>query len=192
VEVGTTVVGTELDVSALARVVVTPPLAMVGPVGAGTNDPATVLDGLDELAGFDELDGLVELGVADDVEAPGTVVVETSDDATEPTPVDVICALTVPATPRTAPLTKTPTTPRHALVNREVNRKDCCVLASGLGWARRIGVLLIGASFKRLVDLPTRYASQRETGGNCLYSCRCLPFSCGFSSETLSRNKPLT
>jgi hypothetical protein len=179
----------------LASVVVTPPLAMVGPVGAGTNDPTVLdgLDGLDGLAGFDELDGLVELGVADDVEEPGTVVVEASDDATEPAPVDVVCALTVPATPRTAPLTKTPTTPRHALVNREVNRKDCCVFASGLGLAGRIGVLLIGGCPSN--DWSTHQPCSRRSAKLVvteIYSCRCLSSSCGFSSETLSRNKPLT
>lgn len=122
VEVGVTVVGSELEVSTLGIVVATP-LAMVGPVGAGTGELATVLDGLDGLDGLKApdvpkalvVDAAVEAGAADD-EPVTTVVVAgvASDEATAGAPVEVVCALTVPATPTTAPLSSKPRMLRRA------------------------------------------------------------------------------
>jgi hypothetical protein len=121
------VVASELEVSPFTTVVVAPPLAIVGPVGAGTNDPATVVVGPAwpvEVVGFvapAELVVAVDGDVDGDVEEPAaTVVVEACDGETELAPLDVVCALTVPATPMTPPLTSRPTTPRHDTVKRDV------------------------------------------------------------------------
>ena len=86
---GAMVVGTVLEVS-VPGTVVTPPLAMVGPVGAGASEVTVELVVLDEPA----------MVVVEAVEVPaGAVVLDTSDDELVAAKVVVVCALTVWATP---------------------------------------------------------------------------------------------
>ena len=117
--------GSELEVSTLGVVVVSP-LAMVGPVGAGARELATVLDGLDGLEAPDVLEALVvdtavEAGAADDEPATTAVVAAVaSEEAAAGALVEVVCALTVPATPTTAPLSSKPRMLTRAAVKRDV------------------------------------------------------------------------
>ena len=189
VDVGATVLGSELEMLAPGTVVTPPvtPLAIVGPVGAGTREPATVVDGLDELAGLVADDVVVTR--AEDEPATTIVVVVASGEGTVMEPVVVDCALTVSATPTTLPLNSKP----NMLMRATVKRNGCLVVALGLWFLKLVGVILIGGrpSNDRSAHQPFTPALTRLFGAY-LHSCRCLCVSCGFSVETESRNKPLT
>lgn len=189
VDVGATVLGSELEMLAPGTVV-SPPLAIVGPVGAGKREPATVVDGLD---GLDEPDGFVaaDVVVTRAVEEPAKtiVVVVASGEETVMEPVVVDCALTVSATPTTLPLNSKP----NMLTRATLKRNGCLVVALGFWFLKLVGVILIGGrpSNDRSAHQPFTPALTRLFGAY-LHSCRCLCVSCGFSVETESRNKPLT
>jgi hypothetical protein len=88
-------VGRLLELSPPGAVVVAPS-AIVGPVGAGTNDDEAGLDGLDT---FEVVEAEAFAVLEGDVEVPPARVDDTSDDELVVTAVVVVCAPAMPVAP---------------------------------------------------------------------------------------------